>query len=185
MMGLFSLFGLLACAGRRRAWSPGKLVDVDLEGIARLAVPKDLKYRAASPDWSDDRVVFELSRVNDTHLSGQTSNAEYVSLTLIAPDLPEDRFHKQSQAQRLALRLVRKLGEAARPDGGYRQLAPVTVFRFVQPVVAGPAEDGGGHGAGRSGGRIGSGSCGPRVGACSADTLSEFVERPCGGAAVG
>ena len=30
------------------------------------------------------------------------------------------------------LHLVRKLGEAARPDGGYQHFAPVTVFRFVE-----------------------------------------------------
>ncbi|MBL8177212.1 MAG: hypothetical protein JNK48_21235 [Bryobacterales bacterium] len=76
-------FVAYACCGRRRP-----PITVDLGGIAEVQLREDLRLDARDTEQNGDRATFRFRRVNDTHLNGQTSYAEQLTLSLLAPDLP-------------------------------------------------------------------------------------------------
>lgn len=72
-----------ACSHRRRP-----PIAVDLDGIAEVHLPPDLRLDSRDTELTGDQTTFHFRRVNDTHLNGQTSYAELLTLSLLAEDLP-------------------------------------------------------------------------------------------------
>lgn len=72
-----------ACGARRRT-----VVRVDLDGVAEVGLRDDLRMDVRDTEQTGDRTTFVFRRVNDTHLNGQTSYAEVLTLSLLAEDLP-------------------------------------------------------------------------------------------------
>lgn len=61
-------------------------------GYGHLELNKDFRYDARRTERDPDSVRFTFTRVNDTHMNGQTSYAETVVLSQIHPNLPESEF---------------------------------------------------------------------------------------------
>ena len=80
----------LACRGlqRNRNWARAKEVTVDLNGVAEVRLPAELRLDSESIRHTGDRTTFQFRRVNDHHWNGMTSYAELMSVSLLAPDLP-------------------------------------------------------------------------------------------------
>ncbi|QOY87422.1 hypothetical protein [Paludibaculum fermentans] len=89
--------GTSACFLFRKArnWADLKQTTVDLDGLATVKVPSDLRYDAEPVQRSGDTAQFQFRRVNDTHLNGQTSYAETMVITIAAPDLDRATFEAQ------------------------------------------------------------------------------------------
>ncbi|MBS1826625.1 MAG: hypothetical protein JST93_15020 [Acidobacteria bacterium] len=73
-----------ACARQRRSVP----VVVDLDGIAEMQLRADLRLDSRETEQTGDRSTFHFRRVNDTHINGQTSYAEFLTVSLLAEDLP-------------------------------------------------------------------------------------------------
>lgn len=72
------------------AWKVRRRVPVlvALEDVAEVRLPEDLRLDAGRTEHTGDKSTFHFRRVNDTHLNGQTSYAELLSLSLLAEDMP-------------------------------------------------------------------------------------------------
>lgn len=81
--------GTMACFlfRKSRIWSEMKLATVDLDGLAEVRAPADLRYDPEALHKDGDTAQFRFQRVNDTHINGQTSYAENLLITIAAPDL--------------------------------------------------------------------------------------------------
>jgi len=58
-------------------------------GHGSIELPKDFRFDDRKTDRDPDSVRFTFTRVNDTHMNGQTSYAEYVVVSHLAPNLSE------------------------------------------------------------------------------------------------
>lgn len=73
-----------ACARQRR----NVPVVADLDGIAEMQLRADLRLDSRDTEQTGDRTTLHFRRVNDTHINGQTSYAEFLTVALLAEDLP-------------------------------------------------------------------------------------------------
>ncbi|MBN9657205.1 MAG: hypothetical protein J0H49_03455 [Acidobacteria bacterium] len=80
---------------KSRVWADLKQTTVDLDGLASVKVPTDLRYDSEAIQHHGDTAQFQFRRVNDTHLNGQTSYAETMVITIAAPDLDRATFEAQ------------------------------------------------------------------------------------------
>lgn len=81
--------GTMACflLRRSRIWSEMKPAGVNLDGLAEIQVPPDLRYDPEATEKDGDAARFRFQRVNDYHLNGQTSYAENLLVVIAAPDV--------------------------------------------------------------------------------------------------
>ncbi|MGC4051259.1 MAG: hypothetical protein QM757_18015 [Paludibaculum sp.] len=82
---------------KSRNWTELKQTSIDLDSLASVKVPADLKYDADATTRNGDTAQFQFRRVNDTHLNGQTSYAETMLITIAAPDLDHASFDAQKR----------------------------------------------------------------------------------------
>lgn len=61
-------------------------------GYGTIDLPKDYRFDSRKTERDPDSVRFTFTRVNDTHMNGQTSYAEYLVVSHLAPDLSEADF---------------------------------------------------------------------------------------------
>ncbi|MGJ5815981.1 hypothetical protein [Paludibaculum fermentans] len=89
--------GTMACFlfRKTRIWSELKQTTIDLDGLATVKVPTDLRYEPEPPHRDGDISRFLFRRVNDTHINGTTSYAETMIIAIAAPDLDRSTFAAQ------------------------------------------------------------------------------------------
>lgn len=87
---LAAIAALAACGlyGRERLWEKGKSTTVDLADLASLRAPEGLRYvpHRKLPDGNQE--PYEFERTYKHHLNGQASNAEQLTITIYAEDVP-------------------------------------------------------------------------------------------------
>ncbi|WP_321471852.1 hypothetical protein [uncultured Paludibaculum sp.] len=91
--------GTMACFlfRKSRIWSELKQTQVSLDGLAKVAVPADLRYDSEAVLHDGDTAQFRFQRINDHHLNGMTSYAENLLITIAAPDLDHAVFDAHRQ----------------------------------------------------------------------------------------
>ncbi|MEO7998019.1 MAG: hypothetical protein ABI852_11275 [Gemmatimonadaceae bacterium] len=92
-----SLLGslLAACTGASAQWSRQTLVEHDLDGIARVALPKEYVAMTERTERTPDYNTYLFRKTYKTHINGQTSYAEEMSVIVVAPDFPRARFDEE------------------------------------------------------------------------------------------
>ena len=75
-------------------WEKQKVIPFDF-GEGRLELPRDFKFDPERTEREPDSIRFHFLRVNDHHFNGQTSYAEAVTLSYLAPGLTEQDFRRK------------------------------------------------------------------------------------------
>lgn len=92
-MGLVS-FIIAACTGASSNWARQKQTSHQLGNVASLSLPAKFFSRNDEDEQTPDYSSHYYRKTNDTHINGQTSYAEEMTVTVVAPDLPPDRFDR-------------------------------------------------------------------------------------------
>ncbi len=87
---LAALAALTACGlfARDRLWEKGKTTAVELADLATLRSPEGLRYVPHRKLPDGDSEPYEFERTYKHHLNGQASNAEELTITIHAEDVP-------------------------------------------------------------------------------------------------
>ena len=87
---LAALAALTACGlfARERLWEKEKSITVELDDLATLRAPEGLRYRPHRKLPNGNQEPYELARHYKSHLNGQSSNAENLTITIYAEDVP-------------------------------------------------------------------------------------------------
>jgi hypothetical protein len=137
-----AMLAVYACT-RHRSRPP---ISVDLAGIAEIQLRPDLRLDPRDTTQSGDKTTFHFRRVNDTHLNGQTSYAELLTLSLLAEDLPaqpslttEETIYEQHPVKEPAwrIRLTDPHAGIALDWQGYRKhYSAAQAKAYVQQIAA-------------------------------------------------
>lgn len=100
-MGLFSSLWA-ACTGASAQWTRQKQTPHQLDAVATVSLPQKFIADGYEPERTPDRADYRFRRVNDTHINGQTSYAEDLTITVVAPDLPPARFDRMLRIGEIA-----------------------------------------------------------------------------------
>lgn len=90
-MGLLGTL-LAACTGASQQWSRQATVEFALDGIGRVVLPKTMNDNADPTARTPDYNVYNFRKPYKSHLNGQSSIAENLSVYVFAPDFPRARF---------------------------------------------------------------------------------------------
>lgn len=87
---LAALATLAACGlyARERLWEKGKTNTVDLDDLATLSSPEGLRYVPHRKLPDDNQEPYEFERYYKSHLNGQSSYSEHLTITIYAEDVP-------------------------------------------------------------------------------------------------
>jgi hypothetical protein len=77
-------------------WEKQKETVVDF-GSGRIRLPRDFRFDPGKTEREPDSIRLYFSRVNDTHLNGQTSYAEGLVVTYLSPRLDDPEFQRRLQ----------------------------------------------------------------------------------------
>lgn len=97
VMGLLSAF-LAACTGASAQWSRQKQTTHQLDEVATMAMPQNFVARPDESNRTPDYSTYYFRRTYKSHLNGQTSYAEEMTVVLLAPDLPRERLERMLTA---------------------------------------------------------------------------------------
>ena len=92
-MGLLSAF-LAACTGASSGWSRQQQTIQNLDGIATMPLPQQYRAEDYRTQRTPDFNSYAYRRPYKSHLNGQTSYAEDLTVTLLAPDFPRERLDR-------------------------------------------------------------------------------------------
>lgn len=126
VMGFLSAI-LAACSGASAQWARQKQTTHQLDAIATVSLPQKFVFRDNETVQTPDYNSYNFRRTNDSHINGTTSYAEEMTVTVVAPDFPRERFDRVLSEGALSwMGKSPGLGEAA--ADGRRWLMRETVY---------------------------------------------------------